>query len=300
MTVSFKNRVVLVTGAASGLGRACALATAARGAQLVLVDRADCTAIAAEVGALGALPVVLQCDLADPTASSAAVNAAIARYGRIDSVIAAAGMLRDRSFAKMDFEEEFRPVLRVHLEATAQLAHAAWPHMRAAGYGRLLFFGSHAGLFGNFGQANYSAAKMGVVGLARTLALEGAHYGIHVNAIAPLAATPMAQGTAIADEAKLLRPASVAATAAWLCSESCPANGAVLAVAGGAVAGISIVQATPTIIAADQDATAEDVERLWPMIATAASHEAPPDAVSGVARMIAAINAAASKAEPEL
>ncbi len=222
------------------------------------------------------------------------MGACLARFGRIDGIVAAAGMLRDRSFAKMSLEDEFAPVLRVHLEASARLAHAAWPHMTAQGYGRLLFFSSHAGLFGNFGQANYSAAKMGLVGLARTLALEGARHGVHANALAPLAATRMASTTALAEEADVLNIDDVAAAAGWLCSEACEANGLTLVAAGPALARVRVVQAEPVVVSAPGAATPETVAAAWTQVLAARGGSDYASAWDAVTPLLAALRGAPS------
>lgn len=263
MAVSYTDRTVLITGAAGGLGRACAAVMASRGANLVLVDLADATPLAEEIVASGGRAVALATDMNDPDAPQACIRRALDTFGRIDALVAAAGMLKDRSFARMDLETEFAPVLRVHLEAPFRLAHVAWPHFQEAGYGRILFFSSHAGLFGNYGQANYGTAKMALVGLTRTLAIEGARHNIHVNAIAPLAATDMAAATMLADHGDVLQASDVAAAAAWLCSEQCDASGMALAVAGAALAAVRIVQSSATQVSEPGSATPEIIASCW-------------------------------------
>lgn len=203
--LDFSGQVAIVTGAGGGLGREHALALAKRGAKVVVNDlggsrdgadngnSAAALAVVAEIQAMGGEAFANSASVTDYAAVQAMVAETIARWGRVDILINNAGILRDKSFAKMDVED-FKFVLEVHLMGSVHCCKAVWPHMQAQNYGRIMMTTSSSGLYGNFGQSNYSAAKMGLVGLMQTLALEGAKYDIRVNALAPTAATRMTEG----------------------------------------------------------------------------------------------------------
>ena len=245
MALRFDGRVAVVTGGAGGLGRAYSALLAARGAAVVVVDlgtdvagtgasTAPAEAVADEVRAAGGEAVSFAGDVTDAAGGEAIIEHAVASYGRIDILINNAGILRDRSFGRLG-EDDIRAVLDVHLLGTFNVTKPAWRCMRAQRYGRIVNTTSASGLLGNFGQANYAAAKMGIVGLTRALALEGARHGIAVNAIAPLARTRMSE-EALADAAADLDPQLAAPVAAWLAHESCPVTGEIYSAAGGRVA----------------------------------------------------------------
>ena len=187
--IRYNNRVAIVTGAGAGLGRQYAIMLASRGAKILVndMDRASGAATVVLIEAAGG-EAALQ--VGSVTEGAAVVEAAVSRWGRIDIVVSNAGVLRDVSFHKMT-DAAFETVLSVHLRGSYAVVRAAWPHMRAAGYGRVVLITSVNGLYGQFGQANYSAAKLGLVGLAKTLAIEGASKNIKVNALAPGAGTAM-------------------------------------------------------------------------------------------------------------
>lgn len=203
--LNFSGQVAIVTGAGGGLGREHALALAKRGAKVVVNDlggsrdgadsgnSAAALAVVAEIQAMGGEAFANGASVTDFAAVQSMVAETIARWGRVDILINNAGILRDKSFAKMDVED-FKFVLDVHLMGSVHCCKAVWPHMQAQNYGRIMMTTSSSGLYGNFGQSNYSAAKMGLVGLMQTLALEGAKYDIRVNALAPTAATRMTEG----------------------------------------------------------------------------------------------------------
>jgi NAD(P)-dependent dehydrogenase (short-subunit alcohol dehydrogenase family) len=196
----FEGKVVVITGAGGGLGRAHAIEYAKRGAKVVVndlggsvdgsgaSDAAD--RVVAELIELGAEAVANKASVSDPEGAASIVQTAIDSFGRIDILVNNAGILRDKSFKKMTLED-WDIVLQVHLSGTAYVTHAAWPLMNAQGYGRIVLTSSGSGIYGNFGQTNYGAAKMGMVGMMNVLSLEGAKNNVRVNTLAPAAATRM-------------------------------------------------------------------------------------------------------------
>lgn len=233
MSIDLTRRVAIVTGAGGGLGRSHALALARHGARVVVNDMsaAGAEAVAEEIRAAGAEAIACVCSVTDREAVQAMVAGAVERWGSVDIVVNNAGILRDRTFAKMDLDD-FALVIDVHLMGSVNVTKAAWSHMREQGYGRVIFTTSSSGLYGNFGQSNYGAAKMALVGLMQTLALEGEKSGIRVNCLAPSAATQMTRGL-YSDEAlgglssELVSPGVVA-----LAADDAPTRTVLLAGAG--------------------------------------------------------------------
>jgi NAD(P)-dependent dehydrogenase (short-subunit alcohol dehydrogenase family) len=238
MSGAFDGRVAIVTGAGRGLGRAYALELARQGACVVVNDVGDPAAVVEELEAAGGRAVANRDSVSTPEGGQAIVQCALDAFGTVDVVINNAGIVRDRSFAKLD-RDDLEAVLDVHLRGAFHVSQPAFRVMKERGYGRLLFVTSGSGLFGNFGQANYAAAKMGLVGLTRTVAIEGARYGISANAIAPLANTPMTDGLfggAIED----FQTESVVPMALHLVSDACTQTGEVFSVGGGRYARVTI------------------------------------------------------------
>jgi NAD(P)-dependent dehydrogenase (short-subunit alcohol dehydrogenase family) len=244
VTIDLSGKVAIVTGAGSGLGRAHALELARRGAFVVANDvgasldgvrvgSASAEAVVAEIRAAGGDAVADAHNVVDE--GPAIVATAMDTYGSIDILVNNAGILRDAAFHKMDMAA-FDAVLDVHLRGAVALTMSAFRHMRAQGYGRIVCTTSTTGLLGNFGQANYGAAKGGLFGLMKVLAAEGATKGVSTNCVAPIARTPMTEPTMDADLREVLDPAFVAAVVAYLCSETCTLNGQVLSAGGGRVA----------------------------------------------------------------
>jgi NAD(P)-dependent dehydrogenase (short-subunit alcohol dehydrogenase family) len=242
MSLDFKNRVAIVTGAGGGLGRQHALALAARGARVVVNDvggardgsggsSAAADAVVAEIRAAGGEALANAASVTDFDAVQALVQQAMDAWGRIDVLVNNAGILRDKSFGKMTVED-FRLVVDVHLMGAVHCCKAVWPVMVAQKYGRIVMTSSSSGLYGNFGQANYGAAKMALVGLMQTLAIEGARYGIRVNSLAPTAATRMTEELMPAEVLAALKPEAVVPALLFLASEQAPTRAIACAGAG--------------------------------------------------------------------
>jgi NAD(P)-dependent dehydrogenase (short-subunit alcohol dehydrogenase family) len=273
MSISFEGRVAIVTGAGGGLGRAYALELARRGARVLVNDlgvsrdgsgQSDAAAaVAAEIDAAGGAALANGASVTDPEQVEAMVAAAKARWGRVDILINNAGILRDRSFARMS-ADEFRSVVDVHLLGSANCTRAVWETMREQAYGRILMTSSSTGLYGNFGQANYGAAKLGITGLARTLHLEGAKYGIRVNTIAPTAATRMTEDIFPPDMLKLFNPENVVPAALYLVSEDAPSD--MIVGAGAGVVQAAYITLTPGYALPEGARTVEEVAANWDRI----------------------------------
>ena len=231
--IDLAGRVAIVTGGGGGLGRQHALLLASRGAKVVVNDLGDAAdAVAAEIVAAGGQARSVQCSVTDVAAVQAMIDGVLAEWGRIDILVNNAGILRDKSFAKMALDD-FRLVVDVHLMGAANCTKAVWEAMRAQGYGRIVMTTSSSGLYGNFGQANYGAAKMALVGLMQTLALEGAKHDIRVNCIAPTAYTRMMEGILPQDQLDALDPALVSLAVLALVADGAPTRAILCAGAGG-------------------------------------------------------------------
>jgi len=243
--LGFDDKVAIVTGAAGGLGRQHALLLAGRGARVVVNDTGGtvhgaggsdeaAAQVAAEIVAAGGEAVPDSHSVATPEGGRAIVATALDNFGRVDIIVNNAGILADKTFQNMT-SDLLDPVVDVHLKGAFHVTQPAWALMREQGYGRIVNTSSSSGILGNFGQSNYGAAKMGLVGLTRVLAAEGARYGIKVNAIAPVARTRMTEDL-LGAAGTYVDPAEVSPTVALLCHEECPITGEVLSVGGGRVA----------------------------------------------------------------
>jgi NAD(P)-dependent dehydrogenase (short-subunit alcohol dehydrogenase family) len=247
-----QDRVIVVTGAGGGLGREYALTLAREGASVVVNDlggardgtgagSAMADRVVAEIKDAGGRAVANYDSVAEADGAENIIKTALDEFGKVDGVVSNAGILRDGTFHKMTFEN-WDAVLKVHLYGGYHVIRAAWPHMREQSYGRVVVATSTSGLFGNFGQANYSAAKLGLVGLINTLAQEGAKYNIKANAVAPVAATRMTQDILPPEMFEKLTPDYVAPVVAYLCSEEVPDTASVFIVGGGRVQRAALFQ----------------------------------------------------------
>ncbi|WP_299731785.1 SDR family NAD(P)-dependent oxidoreductase [uncultured Tateyamaria sp.] len=269
--ISFQDRVAIVTGAGAGLGRCHALGLAARGARVVVNDLGQgAGAVVAEIEAAGGQAMTHNADVSDGAAVADMVAQTMARWGRIDVLINNAGILRDKTFAKMDMAD-FRKVIDVHLMGSAECCHAVWPIMRAQGYGRIVLTASGSGLYGNFGQANYGAAKAAMVGLMNVLHLEGARDDIRVNTLAPTAATAMTEGLLPEAALALLAPETITPGVLFLASDDAPSR-TILSAGGGTFAVTQIRETIGTLI--EGEITPESVAANWSAITDAEGAEA--------------------------
>jgi NAD(P)-dependent dehydrogenase (short-subunit alcohol dehydrogenase family) len=247
-----QDRVVVVTGAGGGLGREYALALAREGASVVVNDLGgsrDGTGaghnmadqVVEEIKAAGGRAAANYDSVAEPEGAESIIKTALDEFGKVDGVVSNAGILRDGTFHKMSFEN-WDAVLKVHLYGGYNVIRAAWPHFREQSFGRVVVATSTSGLFGNFGQANYGAAKLGLVGLINTLAQEGAKYNIKTNAVAPIAATRMTEDILPPEVLKNLTPDFVAPVVAYLCTEEVPDTDSIFIVGGGKVQRTALFQ----------------------------------------------------------
>ena len=279
--LGFDGKVAIITGSGGGLGREHALMMASRGALVVVndlggaidgtgSDKGAADRVVDEIKAAGGEAAADTNSVATVEGGAGIVQTALDAFGRVDIVVNNAGILRDKSFHNMT-PDLWAPVLDVHLNGAYYVTSAAWPHMREQGYGRVVSTASGAGIFGNFGQANYGAAKMALVGFSRVLAVEGAKYNIKANVIAPVAKTRMTEDLLgpIGDK---LEPRYVAPVVTYLAHESCEPTGRVFSVAGGRVAEIFIGEGPGYT---DADLSPESISANWDAVTNRDEYEVP-------------------------
>ena len=270
-SIRFDGQVAIVTGAGGGLGRQHALELARRGAKVVVNDlggardgsggsSAAAEAVVAEIKALGGEAIANGSSVADEAGVALMVKHAMDAWGRIDILICNAGVLRDKSFGKMEMGD-FEFVIDVHLMGTVMPVKACWEIMKAQNYGRILVTSSSSGLYGNFGQTNYSSAKLGVIGFANTIRLEGAKNNIIINGLAPCAATRMTEDLMPAEVLEKLKPEYVSPGVLYLVSEEAP-NGVILS-AGAGVFAVAAMYETEGVYLGEGGLSAEEVRDNW-------------------------------------
>jgi NAD(P)-dependent dehydrogenase (short-subunit alcohol dehydrogenase family) len=266
--ISFDGRVAIVTGSGGGLGRTYALELARRGAKVVVNDLggsvngeggSDAAAqrVVDEIKAVGGEAVANYDSVSTPEGGASIVKTAVDAFGKVDVVINNAGILRDKSFAKLSWED-LDEVLGVHLKGAFYVSQPAFAVMKENGYGRFVFTSSNSGLFGNFGQANYAAAKMGLIGLSNVIAIEGAKAGVHSNVVCPVAATRMTEEL-LGEFTKYLNPELVTPLVTFLASEACTLTHEAFSAAGGRYARVFVGLAQGWYGGRDHVPTAEDV-----------------------------------------
>lgn len=277
MAIDFQGRVAIVTGAGSGLGRSHALALAARGAKVVVNDlggAVDGTGgsakaadqVVAEIKSKGGEAVANHDSVSDAGGAARIVQSATDAWGRVDVLVNNAGILRDKTFAKMEIAD-FDTVVDVHLLGSAYVTKAAWPVMQAQNYGRVVMTTSAAGLYGNFGQTNYAAAKLGLVGLMNALKQEGAKNGILVNTIAPVAATRMTEALFPPALLPHLKPEFITAAVVYLCSEACASSGDIVSAGAGFYAKAQMVESDGVFFGAGAEVTPDMIAESYAKIA---------------------------------
>ncbi|MBI5505758.1 MAG: SDR family oxidoreductase [Deltaproteobacteria bacterium] len=269
------GRTAVITGAGGGLGRTHAILFAKHGANVVVNDLGGkfdgsgkgsemADSVVAEIKAAGGNAVANYDSVATAEGAAGIVKSAIDAFGRIDILVNNAGILRDKSFVNMT-DEDWDIVFAVHVKGTYYCTKAAWPLLREQKYGRVVFTASASGIYGNFGQSNYSAAKMGLIGLGQTLALEGEKYNIRVNTIAPMAASRMTESLVPPHILEKLKPECVSPLVVYLCSEAIDVNGEVYEVGAGAVSRIEWLRSKGVAMRPDQ-ISVEAVAAAWKQI----------------------------------
>jgi 3-hydroxyacyl-CoA dehydrogenase/3a,7a,12a-trihydroxy-5b-cholest-24-enoyl-CoA hydratase len=298
----FDDKVVIVTGAGGGLGRAHALLFASRGAKVVVNDLGGsmhggggssrpADAVVEEIRKAGGTAVASYDSVED---GDKIVKSALDAFGRLDVVVNNAGILRDKSFHKMSVED-WDLIYRVHVSGSFRVTHAAWPVLREQGYGRIVMTASAAGIYGNFGQANYSMAKLGLYGFAQTLAAEGGPKGVHVNTIAPIAGSRLTETVLPKELIDALKPEYVSPLVAWLCHESCQENGGLFEVGGGFFAKLRWERTRGATVRLGRAIVPETVQKSWKEITSFDGATHPASVNESMAPVMQNVQAGPSK-----
>ena len=292
MTIQFHGRVAIVTGAGSGLGRTHALGLAARGAKVVVNDLGKSGApsenslrVVDEIRRAGGLAIADPGDVADLEQATALAERAEKEWGRVDILVNNAGVLRDKTFAKMEMAD-FEFVVRVHLIGSANCTKAVWAGMRERNYGRIALTSSASGIYGNFGQANYGAAKAAMIGLMNVLSLEGAKNDIRVNVLAPTARTGMTEGLLPPSAAELLGPETVTPGLLYLVSEEAPSR--VILGAGAGAFAVTHIMETTGVYLDESERTPETIAARFAEISNPSTAEPLKDAFAQTMKFVAA------------
>jgi len=283
MSIRYDGKVAIVTGSGGGLGRCHAIELAKRGAKVVINDLGGgvdgsggsseaARAVVAEIEALGGEAIANGANVAKYSEVEAMVKQTMDKWGRVDILVNNAGILRDKSFTKGSLED-FKLVLDVHLMGSVNCTKACWEIMREQAYGRIVVTTSSSGLYGNFGQANYGSAKMGVIGLMNTLAQEGAKYNIRINALAPTAATRMTEGLIPAEALALLTPETVTPAVLFMVSEDAPTR-TIIAAGAGSFAVARIVESAGKWLPPEEQ-TPEGIAANWDAISSTVGENQP-------------------------
>lgn len=282
--IRFDNKVAVITGAGGGLGKAYALLLAARGAKVVVNDLggtfdgsgSDATPaqqVVDEIKAAGGDAVANYDSVAEWESAQKIINTAVENYGRLDILINNAGILRDKSILKMEMDD-YRKIMSVHLDGTFFCTKAAFAIMKEQAYGRIVSTASAAGLYGNFGQTNYGAAKMGIAGMMNCVAQEGARYNIKSNTIVPTAGTRLTFTVMPEDVIGKVKPEYVAPVVAWLCSEECNETAKMISAGGGYFSRAAVVEGPGVVFDSTKEITVEMiVEKLDQIMSLEGGHE---------------------------
>ncbi|RLA20950.1 MAG: serine/threonine protein kinase [Gammaproteobacteria bacterium] len=286
----FDGKVAVVTGSGGGLGRSHALLLASRGAKVVINDLGGDLAgreslgnkraadlVVDEIRAAGGEAVANYDSVLD---GDKIIQTALDNWGRIDILVNNAGILRDTTFHKMT-EDDWDQIYNVHVKGAFKTTHAAWPYMREQEYGRIVFTASSAGIYGNFGQANYSMAKLALFGFAQSLALEGEKRNIRVNTIAPFAGSRMTETILEKQMVEALNPSFVSPTVGYLCHDEAPTNGSLFEVGGGWTAQLRWERAKGVLLPLNKGITLEDIQNSWGKITDFSDAEHPEGVMGG-------------------
>ncbi|MBW2456880.1 MAG: SDR family NAD(P)-dependent oxidoreductase, partial [Deltaproteobacteria bacterium] len=303
----FDDKVVIVTGAGAGLGRTHALLFGSRGAKVVVNDlgggmhgggagSAAADGVVAEIKEAGGEAVANYDSVED---GDKIVQTAMDSYGTVDVVVNNAGILRDTSFHKMK-EADWDLIYRVHVLGAFKVTHAAWPIMREKGYGRVIMTASAAGIYGNFGQANYAMAKLGLTGMANTLALEGGRKGVHVNTVAPIAGSRLTETVLPPELIAALKPEYVSPLIAWLCHEECEETGGLFEVGGGYFGKLRWDRSVGAMVRVGKPITTEWVKRSWDKICSFEESTQPANIAESMGALMENIQAGPTKGGNEL